>query len=104
MNFARLRPFRLREPAPLIDPDESGRLPSAGTSTPVQPLLNRPRNGSGLRDPVEDMATQGGAGPQDSLTLGQLKAHTAAILPKPKVRLVGPSYLKLTTYMVDPAI
>jgi len=37
-----------------------------------------------VRDPVEDMATQGSAGATDSLTLGQLKAHPAA-QPKQKV-------------------
>ena len=65
-----------------------GRLPSLGPSQPAPPILTRPRAGAATgqgapparRDPVEDATNA-----TDSITLGQLKAHTAAMQVKEKV-------------------
>ena len=91
MNFSRfprgnMFDFR-REPAPRdaqppSEPEDTARLPSPGPSALAPPVLTRPRTGT-MRDPVEDLAAQ--AGPMDSLTLGQLKAHTAGMQTKQKV-------------------
>ena len=91
MNFSRfpranMFDFRApRESAQASDGNSTVRLHSPGPAAPAPPILTRPRTGSGIRDPVEDMATQDGPGLTDSLTLGQLKAHAAAVQPKPKV-------------------
>ena len=76
-----------REPTRPSSPDGSARLPSPGGAAPAPPVLTRPRTGLGIpaRDLEKEMAMYRGEGAQDSLTMGQLKAHTAEMQPKQKV-------------------
>ena len=91
MNFSRFpraNMFDFRAPRESAQPSDGNstiRLHSPGPAAPAPPILTRPRTGSGIRDPVEDMATQDGPGPTDSLALGQLKAQPATPQPRQKV-------------------
>jgi hypothetical protein len=79
-----------RDASAYMAPDDTSAdgLPSPGISAP-SPVLTRPRAGTSIingtppvqvgRDLVED-------GAADSITLGQLKAHTAGMQVKQKVR------------------
>lgn len=107
-DFRREPPAQGESPASTarspLESDEPTRLPSLGPSAPAPPVLTRPRSGAGgslavRRDVLEDGAqggvqaqAGGGAGGADSITLGQLKAHTQAVQQKQKVSR-GPLFL-----------
>ena len=93
--FRRLPPREEDDRPPLTSPGPAAPAPPVLTTRPRNPPLVCTRSRPQLRGAAPEMSAISPTGPagggeeswgnSDSITLGQLKAHTAAMAPKPKV-------------------